>query len=320
MEWAQVEAEEAVGGRSRASRYFLIKHIILYGGMLIISFASGKGGTGKTFVVTNVAASIDTGCQFLDCDVEAPNAGIFLKPKIARVKNINVMLPKVLEHKCTACAECVRACQYKAIVLVREKVLIFPEQCHSCGACIIACPEDAMVEKSRSIGYIELGACDHGIDFGHGFLNIGEMRSTPVISELKSFIDASRKFVIIDSPPGTACPVVNTVEESDYCVLVTEPTPFGLSDLKQAIGVLRVLKVPFGVIINRDGIGDGRVEEFCTQEGISVISKIPYDREVAEVYSRGELLFEFSREWEQYFSSLTKKILEIVQDEADSNN
>ena len=177
-----------------------------------------------------------------------------------------------------------------------------------------------MVEESRSIGYIEFGTCNYNIDFGHGFLNIGEMRSSTVISELKGFIDRSKKFVIMDAPPGTACPVVNTVDGSDYCVLVTEPTPFGLSDLKQAIGVLGVLRVPFGVIINRDGVGDGRVEEFCVQEGIDVISKIPFNKKVAEVYSRGKLLIKSAKEWRQCFSSLTQKILEMARNEADSSN
>lgn len=287
---------------------------------MIISFASGKGGTGKTLVATNVAMSLEEGCQFLDCDVEAPNADIFLKPIITRVKSVNVRMSKVLEYKCNACGKCAQACQYKAIVMVRDKVLIFPEQCHSCGACLIACPEDAIVEENHAIGYIESGTCNSNIDFARGVLNIGEMRSTPVIMELKSIIHDGRNIVIIDSPPGTACPVVNSVEDSDYCILVTEPTPFGLSDLKQAVAVLRVLKIPFGVIINRDGIGDGRLEEYCDSEGIKIISKIPYDRKIAEIYSNGELLVTASKEWAGYFSNLIKEILEIARNEASSNN
>ena len=287
---------------------------------MIISFASGKGGTGKTLVATNVAMSLGQGCQFLDCDVEAPNADIFLKPLIISVKSVNVRMPKVLEYKCNACGKCAQACQYKAIVMVRDKVLIFPEQCHSCGACLITCPEDAIVEENHAIGYIESGTCNSNIDFARGVLNIGEMRASPVIMELKSIIHDGRNIVIIDSPPGTACPVVNSVEDSDYCVLVTEPTPFGLSDLKQAVAVLRVLKIPFGVIINRDGIGDGRLEEYCDSEGIKIISKIPYDRKIAEIYSNGELLVTASKDWVGYFSNLMKEILEIARNEADSNN
>ena len=287
---------------------------------MIISFASGKGGTGKTLVATNVAMSIESGCQFLDCDVEAPNADIFLKPLIISVKSVNVRMPKVLEYKCNACGKCAQACQYKAIVMIKEKVLIFPEQCHSCGACLIACPEDAIVEENRNLGYVESGTCNSNVDFARGVLNIGEMRASPVITELKGLIQDGRRVVIIDSPPGTACPVVNSVEGSDYCVLVTEPTPFGLSDLKQAVGVLKVMKIPFGVIINRDGIGDGRLEEYCNAEGIKIISRIPYDREIAEIYSNGELLVTASKEWAGYFSNLTEEIVEIAGNEADSNN
>ena len=315
MVWGQGKAEEEkVAGGS--NNHPLSSKL---GKNLIISFASGKGGTGKTFIATNVASSIKTNCQLLDCDVEAPNAGIFLKPSIISIKSVLAKQPKILEFKCNSCSNCVKVCQYSALVMIKDKVLLFPEQCHFCGACLLACPKEAIAEESRTIGTIEIGTCDSGIEFASGILNIGEQRASPIILELKSFINLGKQLVLIDSPPGTSCPMVSSVEGSSYCVLVTEPTPFGLSDLKQAVGVLENMNIPFGVILNRVGFGNNIVEKYCQDLNIRIIEKIPYDNYIAKTYSEGELLTKNNQKWADCFYLLSEKIIEIAKNETNSN-
>ena len=254
---------------------------------MIISVASGKGGTGKTTVSTNLALSLN-GVQFLDCDVEEPDAHIFLKPKIESRKTVSIPVPQVDEAKCNFCGKCAQVCAYNAIAVVKPvrsskneigsdkekssptetkphnelkgKVLIFPELCHGCGGCRLLCPEKAINEVSKDIGVIEFGE-SRSIQFIHGKLNIGEALSPPLIRAVKDYINPTRT-VIIDVPPGTSCPVIEAVKGSDYCILVTEPTPFGLNDLILAIEVLKKLDIPFGVVINRADIGDEKVDTF----------------------------------------------------------
>ena len=270
-----------------------------------IAVASGKGGTGKTTVATNLAATIAShGDQaaYLDCDTEAPNGHIFLKPTIKQRKTASIPVPDVNLDRCDGCGECGKVCQFSAIVAVKGTVLTFPELCHGCGGCSLACPIDAIIEKDREIGTVEIGVSG-SIRYIGGRLNIGEAMSPPLIRAVKNEMPRNG-IVIIDSPPGTSCPVIEAVQGSDYVLLVTEPTPFGLNDLKLAVDTVRELAIPFGVIINRWGLGDDRVEEYCRREQISILERIPDDRNIAELYSKGMLLIEVSESMRKIYNNL----------------
>ena len=287
---------------------------------MIVSVASGKGGTGKTTVAVNLALTLKN-VQFLDCDVEEPNAHIFLKPRINGEKKAFIPVPEVDEAKCTYCDKCREVCAYHAIAVLpgsdgkKGSVLIFPHLCHGCGACSALCPEKAIKEVNREIGVIEIGEAQ-GIQFVHGKLNIGEAMSPPLIRQVKGYINPTRT-VIIDAPPGTSCPVITAVKGSDFCVLVTEPTPFGLNDLILAVEVLRKIKIPFGVVINRSDIGDGKVEDYCGNENIPILMKIPFSREIAVSYSEGVPIVEKDASYQDKFVNLYLNICGI-KNEANS--
>lgn len=271
-----------------------------------IAVASGKGGTGKTLISTSLALSIGKNVQFLDCDVEEPNAYIFLKPKIEKIEDVTVLVPEVDESKCDFCGKCSEVCEYNAIVVAKNKVLIFPELCHSCGGCILLCPQQAFREKERLIGKIETGGRE-GIEFVSGILNVGEAMPVPMVSAVKKKVKED-KTVIIDASPGTSCPVVGAVKGSDYCILVTESTPFGLSDLKLAVEVLMKMKIPCGVVINKYDPAYPDTEDYCKQKNIPVLLKIPEERKIAEAYSRGEPLIKVLPEYKEKFIELFKEI------------
>jgi len=277
---------------------------------MIISVASGKGGTGKTTIATSLALSMGS-VQFLDCDVEEPNAHIFLKPEINEKVSAGMLVPEVDNSKCNYCGKCAEVCEFNAIVVIKKKVLFFPELCHGCGGCTYVCPEKAIKEVEREIGVIEGGTAGK-IDFLHGVLNVGEPMAPPLIRKVKGFINHERD-VIIDASPGTSCPVVEAVSKSDFCLLVTEPTPFGLNDLRLAVEMLRKLTIPFGVVINCADVGDDEVKNYCESEGIAIHMSIPWDRRIAESYSRGIPLIEALPEFQDRFSQLYQTIKKEIQ-------
>jgi len=279
---------------------------------MIISIASGKGGTGKTLVATSLALSLadKKTVQLLDCDVEEPDAHIFLKPSFSHREAVSISIPKLDEEKCNYCGKCAEVCAYNAIAAFSEHVLIFPELCHGCGACSYLCPEDALSEVNKEVGILETGQ-SNGIEFIHGRLAIGEAMATPIIREVKKHIN-QEQLAIIDVAPGTSCPLVEAVKDSDFCLLVTEPTPFGLNDLKLAVGMVKKLGIPRGVVINRDGAGNSQLEEYCAEQGIPIMLRIPLDIEIARLYSRGINLVEGMPEWREAFARLYDDIEQIV--------
>ena len=276
---------------------------------MIISVASGKGGTGKTTIATNLAQTLKQ-VQFIDCDVEEPNAHLFLKPHIQKKVAVTIPIPRIDETKCTHCGRCAEACEFNALVCFPQTVLVFDELCHGCGACSYVCPEKAIREEEKEIGVIECGA-RNGIEFIHGRLNVGEPMATPIIRMEKSFINPE-KIVILDAPPGTSCPVIETVKESDFCLLVTEPTPFGLNDLMLAVELLKQLAIPIGVVINRSDVGNKDVHHYCRQEEIPILLEIPMDRTIAHLYSEGISMVEKLPEYRDKFSGLFAWIKEIT--------
>lgn len=272
---------------------------------MIISVASGKGGTGKTTVAVNMALSLKD-AQLLDCDVEEPNAHLLLYPKIKETKPVYVRIPVIDEKKCDYCGECAKFCEYNAIFVANQKTMFFPELCHSCGGCAIVCPRNAIKEKKRKIGTIKKGFAN-GVELVYGELIVGEPMVTPIIKEVKKQIRNDGN-VIIDSPPGTSCPVIEAVYNSDYCVLVTEPTPFGLYDLKIAVEVLEKLGTPFGVVVNQAGIGDKKVYKYCREKNIPILLEIPYERKIAELYSSGIPFVLKMPEWKEKLRQLFDEI------------
>ena len=325
---------------------------------MIITVASGKGGTGKTTVAVSLALSITADQQdladqdltdkrfvnpaqsesvnpanplFLDCDVEEPNAGLFLKPVIEERREVGQMIPEVDFEKCTYCGRCAEVCQYHAMAVVGERVLVFPELCHGCGSCTLNCPTGAIHEVLDVIGTMERGWAG-SVEFAQGTMNVGEPMAVPIIRQLKQWVippDASTGLVlseveglggtpgdrpvILDASPGTACPVVESMRGADFVLMVTEPTPFGLHDLRLAVEVARdELGLPVGVVINRDGVGDQGVDEYCATEDIPILMRIPLDRRIAEAYSDGETLVEALPEYRERFRGLYERIEEML--------
>jgi MinD superfamily P-loop ATPase len=298
-----------------------------------ITVASGKGGTGKTTIATGLALSLaahqaERGEQgqgggpggsaqlfFLDCDVEAPNAHLFLNPSLEGREEVSILIPQVDEAQCTYCGRCAEVCPWHAIAVIGQKVLVFPQLCHGCGSCTLACPEGAISELPDPIGVIESGRAGDGITFARGVLNVGEPMAVPIIRQLKKWLPAgSDQTLIIDASPGTTCPVVEAMREADFVLLVTEPTPFGLHDLRLAVQVARELNLPAGVVINRDGVGDSGVDDYCRQEDLPVLMRIPLDPAIAEGIARGRPLIDIRPEYAPRFRDLYAQIAAIVRE------
>jgi len=279
---------------------------------MIISVASGKGGTGKTTVATNLAVSIGGKVCLLDCDVEEPNSHLFINPVFEYTRTVTTPVPEIDEEKCTHCGKCAEICQFRAIVVLgKATVLSFENLCHSCGGCMRVCPEDAIRWKDRELGTIRKGK-RNGLEFMDGTLKIGEAMAPPLIRKVRS--QAGRDgLTIIDAPPGTSCPVIAAMKGADFVLLVTEPTPFGLHDLKLALGAVKILDIPCGLVINRSDMGDEKVKQYAREESIPVLMEIPFDRGIAEAYSRGELLVEKMPGWKEKFLGLYQRIEAIVK-------
>jgi len=280
---------------------------------MIISIASGKGGTGKTTVSTNLAFALaeNMEVQYLDCDVEEPNGHLFLKPEFAKKEKVNLLIPQIDRDKCTYCGICSDVCMFNALAVIEGDVLVFDDLCHSCGACWYFCPEKAISTTPKMIGLVESGRAGN-VEFVHGRLNVGVAISPPVINQVKKHIDPG-KVAVLDVPPGTSCPVIESVEGSDFCILVTEPTPFGLNDLKLAVEMLRKLAIPFGVVINRSDIGDNRVDDYCASEEIPVLLRIPHSRDIATVYSKGGIVVRELPEYRELFIDLFNKVKGLIK-------
>ncbi|VEN74688.1 (4Fe-4S)-binding protein [Candidatus Desulfarcum epimagneticum] len=282
---------------------------------MIISVASGKGGTGKTTVATNLvfslAGELKGRVQILDCDVEEPNAHLFIKPRMEKTETVYAPVPEIDEDKCVFCGKCAEICRFNAIAMVGKTILSFPELCHSCGGCVEVCPEGAVSETGRELGILESGSRGK-MAFVHGKLRVGEAMSPPLIKKVRSLTDPDA-VSIIDAPPGTSCPVIAATRGSDFVLMATEPTPFGLHDLKLGVEAVRELDLPCGLVINRCDVGNDDVREYARKEGIPVLMEIPFDRDIARMYSRGEMAAEKAPLWREKFVALFEKIAGIIK-------
>lgn len=279
---------------------------------MIISIASGKGGTGKTTVATNIAVSVEGPVQLLDCDVEEPNAHLFLRPEIEESRIATTPVPEIDLDKCDRCRKCAQICRFKAIAIAGDLVLTFPELCHSCGGCMAICPQGAITETGRELGVIETGGVNR-VSFVHGRMRVGEAMAPPLIRIVRERA-WDRGLTLIDAPPGTSCPVIAAMKNTDFVLLVTEPTPFGLHDLKLAVEAVRVLGIPMGLVINRSDLGDDKVRDYSQSEGVPILMEIPFDRQIAECYSRGEMFAQVLPEWRTRFKKLVEQIETRVEE------
>jgi len=278
---------------------------------LRIVVASGKGGTGKTTIATSLALSLvrDEGSPppilFIDCDVEAPNAHLFLHPDLKSHEQAVILIPEIVETQCNLCGKCVEVCQFHALARIGKGIIVFPQLCHGCGSCTWNCPQNAIIEKPNPVGLLEAGFAGDAMRFTHGMLTISEPMATPVIRQLKKISTVhNEKWVIIDSPPGASCSAVETMRSADFALLVTEPTPFGLHDLRQILGIVREACIPAGVVINRDGIGDSGVDDFLHGCGVPVLLRIPYDPHIASGIAAGCALIDIYPEYAQKLRDL----------------
>jgi len=285
---------------------------------MIVTVASGKGGTGKTTVATSLAIALqDQDPLFLDCDVEGANAHLFLSPQLEETYEFGLPIPEVDGARCTACGRCAEVCEFHAIVLVGKEVMVFPQLCHGCGSCTLQCPEEAIHEILHPQGVLGRGVARDGIRFSNGNLNVGEPMAVPLIHALKSWhVQGDETWIIRDSPPGTSCPVVETMAGADVVLLVTEPTPFGLHDLQLTVELTRTMQLPTAVVINRDGVGDEGVEDYCREENLPVLMRIPLSRDIGESLARGIPLVDADPAYRKRFQQLAVDLCRIAEEGA----
>ena len=269
-----------------------------------IAVLSGKGGTGKTTVSTNLA--FISKLPLFDTDIEEPNSHIFLKNNILEEKSVYMNYPKVNMEKCNLCGECGDFCKFNAVIPAKNTVLIFEESCHDCGGCGVICKQKAISWEKREIGKIFTGKTYFNSSTVYGKLNIGEMSGVKIIKEM--YKNAEIEDFLIDCPPGTACTTVAAVEESDFAVVVTEPSPFGLSDMKLVIKLLRDMKIPFGVVINKAEENEKEVKNYCISENIEILGEIPFSRKIAENYSKGNIVSDILPEYKKVFENILEKV------------
>ncbi len=286
-----------------------------------IAVASGKGGTGKTMIAVSLALSLSRSelgdVLVSDCDVEAPNAHLFLKTDFIDNRTVNLFVPQVNNEVCSGCGACGDVCQFNAVIVVGDKPTLFPSLCHGCGSCMLNCPEGAIQEVPYAIGRLESGACQESLNLKHGLLNPGEPLAVPVIADLRHWDPENgigSDLEIIDAPPGASCPVVEAVRGTDFIILVTEPTPFGLHDLKQAVQVTRELGINAGVVNNRVGVGDQDIRAYCQENNIPLLMEIPLDQKLGEGLARGKTLLDIYPAYCEDFNKLFKDIL-VIQGE-----
>lgn len=272
-----------------------------------IAILSGKGGTGKTTVSTNIALALKA--NYVDCDVEEPNGFLFLKPIIEKIEDVMVEYPVIDNEKCVVCGECVKTCQFNALAKAKDKIILFEKLCHSCGACEIVCNYGAIAYDKRQTGKIESGKV-RDINCSRGILNIGEPMAVPIIKNLLR--NLKDKDNIIDCPPGTSCNVVNALKYVNAAILVTEPSEFGLHDLKIAVGVVKMFDIPFGIIINKDDGEDNIIRQYCKKENIDLIGSIPYRRDIAKAYSKGEILYD-NTNFKPILDKLANRLKEVLK-------
>lgn len=270
-----------------------------------IAVLSGKGGTGKTLVSVNLACTADK-AVYVDCDVEEPNGHLFLKPEIKEKQSVAVTVPEVDMSKCTGCRECVDFCKYNALALVKDKLMIFYEICHSCGGCILFCPVKALSKKQREIGIIEMGNSDN-VTVLTGCLNTGEVSGVPIIKGLMEKLP-EQDTIVIDCPPGSACIVMESIREADFCVLVAEPTLFGAHNLAMVYDLVKLFNKPFGVVLNKCLPGDNPSERFCSENKINILTEIPYDEKLGMLNSKGLVAVRESNQYKKLFQKLLVNI------------
>ncbi|MFH1965296.1 MAG: ATP-binding protein [Acidobacteriota bacterium] len=278
---------------------------------MILAVASGKGGTGKTTVSVNMARVMESEVFLLDCDVEAPNAHLFLQGSAVSEEVVNIPVPQVDEELCDGCGKCGQFCEFSAIVSYGTIPIVFPEMCHGCGGCKLVCPKRAISETDKRIGVVETIQVDKAT-LVMGRLDVGVAMAPPLIRAVRKHLPETGT-AILDAPPGTSCPVISAIRDTDFVILVTEPTPFGLHDLRLSVDLVRELGLPLGVVVNRYGAGDDRVHDYCRESDVPILIEIPEDRRIAESYSRGHLIVDALPEYRGLFRTLLEKTKNIVE-------
>ncbi|NMA67504.1 MAG: 4Fe-4S binding protein [Clostridiaceae bacterium] len=284
-----------------------------------IAVLSGKGGTGKTLVSVNLAAVLEKS-TYIDCDVEEPNGYLFFKPENIKEEEVTVRIPKVDEKLCSGCRKCVDFCKFNALAYIKDKLIIFEEICHACGGCILLCPEKALAEKEKVIGKIQKGTSGK-VTVYTGILKPGEPSGTPIIKKLLTLVKPqtnSQSF--IDCPPGSACTVMESIQDADYCILVAEPTVFGVHNLNMVYELVKLFNKPFGVVLNKCLEEDNPAEKFCLERDIRILCRIPYDKELGILNSNAEIAVRKSEKYHTLFSSLLEKVKKEVHHETTSNS